>query len=286
MSESIHAGPRRCDAASSISMTFNTLREHCDAGVVLLLVLLIGVSLTPAAAAPDLVKSTVFECDPGTGNVPPTSPADGASDAGQPVTAEGRVMTTGDQIMGCDALRAYGITGTGVKIGVISTGLNGATAAQTTGDLGWVYTIRDESQIATGEGTAMLEIIHDIAPGATLYFHDCGNSNFGNTSSEFIRAIDALVAAGCTVIVDDIGLYDQPYFEKGEIEKHLEHLLATQRLIYVTAAGNDGGLHWQGPVCINNEGLQDFSGAGTTRPYLYSSVPSGGTLKVLGIVAN
>ncbi len=252
-------------------------------GAVLLLVLLIGASLTPAVAAPvaavalDPVESTVLDYDPDTD---PVLPADGAGDGEQPVTAEGRVMTTGDHIMNTDALRAAGITGTGIKIGVISTGLNGATAAQTSGDLGWVYTIRDEGDIADGEGTAMLEIIHDIAPGATLYFHDCGNSDSGNSSSEFIRAIDALVAAGCTVIVDDIGLYDQPYFEKGEIEKHLEHLLATQRLIYVTAGGNDGGLHWQGQICINNEGLQDFSGAGTARPHLYSSVPRGGTLKI------
>ena len=245
-------------------------------GAVLLLVLLIGVALAPAAAtpvAPDLVKSTVFEYDPGTGNVPPTSQVDGAGDVGEPITAEGRVMTTGDQIMGCDALRAHGITGTGIRIGVISDGVDGATAAQTSGDLGWVYTIRDD--LGGGEGTAMLEIIHDIAPGATLYFHDSGKD-----SSEFIGAIDALVAAGCTVIVDDISKMYQPYFEKGEIAAHLENLTATRRLIYVTSAGNFGVAHWQGPVRINNEGLQDFSGTGYDHPYLYANVPNGATLAV------
>ena len=260
-------------------MTSTTLREHCAVGAVLLLVLLIGASLALAAAAPvatvalDPVESTVFEYDPGTGNAPPTSQTDGAGDAGEPVTAEGRVMTTGDQIMGCDALRAYGITGTGMKIGVISDGVDGVAAAQTSGDLGWVYTIRDD--LGGSEGTAMLEIIHDIAPGATLYFHDKGN-----TSQEFLRAIDALVAAGCTVIVDDISKMYQPYFEKGEIAAHLENLTATRRLIYVTSAGNFGVAHWQGPVRINNEGLQDFSGTGSAYPYLYADVPYGGTLKV------
>ncbi|MEN6519037.1 MAG: S8 family serine peptidase [Methanospirillum sp.] len=189
-------------------------------------------------------------------------------------------MTTGDAIMGTDALRAYGITGTGIKVGVISNGLNGGTAAQTSLDLGWVYTIRDEGDPGGGEGTAMLEIIHDIAPGAQLYFHDSGRSDDGNNSAGFIRAIDALVAAGCTVIVDDVGFSDQPYFEKGEIDKHLEHLLATQRLIYVTSAGNSGDKHWQGPVKLDSEGLQDFSGTGSTLPYLYANVPRGGTLKV------
>jgi len=250
-------------------------------GAVLLLVLLAGAALAPAAAAPvaavapDLIDSAVFEHDSSKDSVPSTSPAEGVGDAEQPVTAEGRVMTTGDHIMGTDALRAYGITGRGVKIGVISDGVNGAAASQTSRDLGWVTTISDEDSIGGGEGTAMLEIIHDIAPGAALYFHDRGEN-----ASGFTRAVDALVAAGCTVIVDDIGYFDEPFFEKGDAAAHLERLLTTQRLIYVTSAGNFGDAHWQGPVTINNEGLQDFSGVGSKYPYLYALVPRGEKLTV------
>jgi hypothetical protein len=42
----------------------------------------------------------------------------------------------------------------------------------------------------------MLEIAHDIAPGAELYFHDCGGSRL-----EFNRAVDALVNEGCSVMI-------------------------------------------------------------------------------------
>ena len=41
--------------------------------------------------------------------------------------------------------------------------------------------------------------MHDIAPGATLAFHAVGGS-----PEEFVDAIEALVDAGCDVIVDDI----------------------------------------------------------------------------------
>lgn len=48
------------------------------------------------------------------------------------------------------------------------------------------------------EGTAMLEIGHDLAPGAELYFHDCGEDLIA-----FNQAIDELIAAGCNIICDD-----------------------------------------------------------------------------------
>ena len=61
----------------------------------------------------------------------------------------------------------------------------------------------------------MLEIVHDIAPNASLVFHDCGWNVL-----EFNRAIDALADAGCRVIVDDIGWTDEPFFEDGVIAAH------------------------------------------------------------------
>ena len=45
----------------------------------------------------------------------------------------------------------------------------------------------------------MLEIVHDLAPGAELYFHDCGDNMLA-----FNAGIDELVASGCKVICDDI----------------------------------------------------------------------------------
>src|SRR5215831_5081779 len=95
-----------------------------------------------------------------------------------------------------------GIDGTGVKVGVLSDSATPARVAAliATGDLP-PDTVVLPGQASTGsdEGTAMMEIVHDLAPGAKLYFATAngGQANFANN-------INALRAAGCDIIVDDI----------------------------------------------------------------------------------
>src|SRR5262249_4850619 len=56
----------------------------------------------------------------------------------------------------------FHIDGTGTKIGVMSNGVDGLAQSQALGDLGTVTVLPGQS--GTGaEGTAMLEIVHDLA---------------------------------------------------------------------------------------------------------------------------
>jgi hypothetical protein len=146
----------------------------------------------------------------------------------------GSVDTQGDSILKADQVRsAFGLDGSGVRVGVISGGINGIFAAGCTrcgpatavpspitlGDLPNATGTRDSSGVLTAvsggiiaqsfnspsdlesgnaEGTAMLEIVHDLAPGAQLYFAN------GATSLEFEQAVNFL-AANADVVVDDIG---------------------------------------------------------------------------------
>jgi hypothetical protein len=57
---------------------------------------------------------------------------------------------------------------------------------------------------AGGEGTALLEIVHDIAPGAKLSFAN------GDTDLAFMQAVNFLAASN-DVVVDDIGFFGEPY---------------------------------------------------------------------------
>ncbi len=54
----------------------------------------------------------------------------------------------------------------------------------------------------TDEGRAMLENIHDIAPGANLQFATADTGELG-----FMQNIEALDNAGSKVIVDDCQLF-------------------------------------------------------------------------------
>ena len=65
------------------------------------------------------------------------------------------------------ARAAFGLDGTGVKIGVLSNGVDNLAASQAAGELGPVTVL--SGQAGSGDdGTAMLEIVHDLVPGAQL----------------------------------------------------------------------------------------------------------------------
>jgi hypothetical protein len=125
---------------------------------------------------------------------------------GTPQIGQGSVETEGDVThRALDARGAFGVDGTGLKIGVLSDGVTHLAASQATEDLPPTCGTPPCLTVLTGqagagdEGTAMLEIIHDMAPGASLYFATADN---GITS--FAQNIRDLRTAGCDIIVDDV----------------------------------------------------------------------------------
>lgn len=147
--------------------------------------------------------------------------------------------------LNADSLRAtFGLTGEGVKIGVISDSVNsvgqGLADSHESGDLPAPSEI-DVLQQGSGddEGRAMLELIHDIAPKASLAFIPDGG-----TQLQFANNIRLLVEAGCDVIVDDIGYSNESVFQEGVINQAVTN--ATEAgVVYVSAAGNSGAAGYQ-----------------------------------------
>jgi len=78
----------------------------------------------------------------------------------------GSVTSEGDTIHNADIVRSVlGANGTGITVGVISDGCDNIVSAQATNDLPLSINVIDNSE-GGDEGTAMLEIVHDLAPGA------------------------------------------------------------------------------------------------------------------------
>lgn len=128
----------------------------------------------------------------------------------EPVFGAGQAYTIGDVILKTDQLRNLtGADGSGIGVGVISNGAGGLMQAQQSGDLPENVMVLMNGR--GSEGTAMMEIIHDIAPGAPLLYHDFG----GGAQNDFIYAIESLIDAGARIIVDDVGFLQVPYFEDG-----------------------------------------------------------------------
>jgi hypothetical protein len=108
---------------------------------------------------------------------------------------------------------------------------------------GCVSNICDPGMTVGAEGTAMLEIIHDLAPGAQLYF-----ANF-DTDLAFEQAVDWL-AAHVDVAVDDIGFFTPPFDGTSDVSTNTATELNTDANPirgYFTAVGNYTLTHWQEP---------------------------------------
>lgn len=147
--------------------------------------------------------------------------------------------TTGDIAHQANLVRSQlGFTGAGVKIGVISDGVTSLASEQAAGRLPANVTVLPGQANATGadEGTAMLEVIYTLAPGAQLYFATSGGS-----PEQMAANIQALVAAGCNIVVDDVMFPAEGVFQADLLSQTITSA-AAQGVFYFSAAGNLGRL--------------------------------------------
>jgi hypothetical protein len=154
-------------------------------------------------------------------------------------TRVGLVTSQADQTMRADVARAtFGVDGTGVAVGVLSDSfdcLGGAAADVASGDLSPVAVLQELPGCGGGtdEGRAMLQLVHDVAPGAVLGFATAFTGQAG-----FASNILALQAAGADVIVDDVGYPTEPMFQDGIIAQAVDTVQGLG-VPYFSAAGNE-----------------------------------------------
>jgi hypothetical protein len=174
---------------------------------------------------------------------------------------QGVANNQGDLAMNADSGRStFGVNGSGVKVGVLSDSVNavggGLADSVATGDLPKNVQVIQDS-FGTDEGRAMLEQIHDIAPGASLAF-----ATADPTPSIFAHNIVQLVRAGCNVIVDDVHYLDEPFFQEGVISQAITDAAEKHNVSYFSSVGNQAFSGFSVPAHfvkdINGRLLQDF----------------------------
>jgi Subtilase family len=125
------------------------------------------------------------------------------------------------------------------------------------------------------EGRAMLQIVHDVAPGAGLAFYTAENSeaDFANGIGKLAASV-ASGGAGAKVIADDVGYYDEPFFQDGIVAQAIDAVEA-QGVAYFSAAGNDGSLAYDNTAA-------SFATLSSSAPnageYLLNFAPPGNTV--------
>ena len=146
----------------------------------------------------------------------------------------------GDVAHRADAVRAtLGYTGAGQKICALSNGVETLLARQATGDLPAAVHVLPGQAGSGKEGTAMLEIIHDLAPEAELGFATAlgGEAAFAQN----ILDLADPAKGGCTILVDDIDYHSESPFQDGIVAQAVSSVTAAGR-VYVAAAANSGNL--------------------------------------------
>jgi len=117
------------------------------------------------------------------------------------------------------------------------------------------------------EGRAMLQIVHDIAPGAELYFR----TGF-HTAGDMARGIKELRDAGCKIIVDDITYSTEPFLKDGVVAKTVDEVKAAAGggVTYFSSAGNFGNKSYQADFnryTFGGRTVHNFGTSGAPDPF-------------------
>ena len=149
-------------------------------------------------------------------------------DAG-PITSEGVALHR------ADIAQRIGLTGRGQRVGAMSDGVTSLAESVAKGELPADVKVIDPG--SGDEGTGMLEIVHDQAPGAKLLF-----TGTGETLEDHVGGLRALAAAGANLITEDLAFDDEPAFQQGLAASTAE-ALARSGVWVSSSSGNLGARH-------------------------------------------
>ncbi|WP_421118542.1 S8 family serine peptidase [Aquihabitans daechungensis] len=193
-----------------------------------------------------------------------------AADPEKAVTGDPELALLGSEVTltNADDWQAAGITGAGVKVGVIDSFLQTAwTTAVATGDLAGQPAgtfcrrsgVNCDVWAGSRHGVAVSEIIHEMAPDAQIYIASVG------TAADFQAAIDYFQSQGVKVVTrSQTAAYDGPGNGTGPIAAVVDSAVA-KGMVYLNSAGNSAGggsytgSYWRGGWADNDgDGWIDF----------------------------
>ncbi|NIA19864.1 MAG: S8 family serine peptidase [Xanthomonadaceae bacterium] len=186
--------------------------------------------------------------------------------------------------LGAGDWQAGGVSGNGLKVGIIDAGFSGYDALLGSALPAQVVTKHyGSSFFSSKHGTACAEIVHAVAPEAALFL-----VNVDDIEVDFVNGVNWLQSQGVNVISSSIGLnlkiYCQQVYEKlkklrgdnastadasyiiGLLDQAKQQWNAAisaavaRGVVWSQAAGNDARKQWSGPfVDRDQDGLLNFS---------------------------
>ena len=170
----------------------------------------------------------------------------------------GSVETEGVAVIGADVWQAAGITGKGVKVGVLDVGFDkyksllGSDLPENVLARSFIADTEID-QTGTEHGSAVAEIIHDVAPDAELVFAAY------QTLAEKQVAVDWLMSQGVDMISSSTGMIFGPRDDTGPAAQMVDQVVA-QGVLWVNSSGNTGTSHYRGKFTDSDgNGYHEFA---------------------------
>ena len=194
----------------------------------------------------------------------------------------GSVLTEADVTHRVGIARTItGADGTGIKIGVISDGVASLATSQANGEQPPTVTVLPGQAGSGNEGTAILELVHDLVPGAQLYFATALPS-----AAAFAQNIRDLRLAGCDIIIDDVSYFVETPFQDGQAPSVVSPTnagVAIQAVNDVTVGSLAGALYFSS---AGNSGNKNDNESGVWEGDFVDGGAAGGVLAGAGRLHN
>ena len=179
---------------------------------------------------------------------------------------DGALLPKGEDVVravGAARLHRAGITGRGVRIGILDFGFLRYDEFAASGRLPRPVAAMafNESGRMAGDGaghthgTACAEIVHDIAPGAELVL-----AATDGRMDRLIRAAEWLASQGVHIISFSGGSSLGPHDGRALLDRFVDFLAKQHHTLWITASGNEALSHWSGDASVHDKsGWIEFS---------------------------
>lgn len=180
---------------------------------------------------------------------------------------QGEVLGQGVEVTEADEWHAQGLTGQGVKVGILDLGFGGyqellgneLPANVTIQAFGDDYAFDTEVH-----GAACAEIVHEMAPDAELYlaYYDGSDVAMG-------QAVEWLINQGVDIISNSTGSNGLSPLDGTGFSAELVEWAAAEGILWVNAAGNEADVHYRGPFTDNNgDTIHEFAADTEALPFI------------------
>jgi len=153
-----------------------------------------------------------------------------------------------------------GLTGKGVKVAIVDGGFAGLAERQAAGELPANLVTADfcggRLAVESDHGTAVAEIVHEMAPEAELLLVCVG------TELDLAAAVSYLKSQGVRIVNHSMGWFGP---SRGDGTGYIGALVADARasgILWVNSAGNEAETHWSGTFSGAGDDVHDWAANG------------------------